>query len=636
MGSKVVLKNSVNAEFTIEHSGSLLGKRINATDIVVAVDEITDFPQNPLDGDVCIVRNTSRGGTFIYDATQSAVNNGGTIFNGWCRQYEGAVNVKWFGAKCDGTTDDTNAVQNASYLGDITADDGIVVLSTLNIINDLIIRGNAKFLHKAGVGNNPMIKCLTDNIIIIGEITIDGNRLNQPEQTALGFNLIWVSIGSLLMLRTTAGNTKGHLVRTGNIENFNASQFAHDCVFQECKIDQPINNISETLGGDCFRIERTHGVKFINNVVKGGYSGLRTQLYCKNLYFDGNEVSYSYNDVGITVAMSENIVIQNNNCHHNRHGYEIDAVVNCKVTKNISRNNRGNGFLSSEFGAAGYSNNTWFAGSISETNYNGYNYSNQVYSSTYVPCYDTEICYNISQDNLQADSLIGVDGTVYSYNYVDNGATKHIDYKHQLRVSGGTINKTFAIITNNTFISASEDTVVIALDSYQFTAYAKNNTYIGASKPISNFAMIGGHDYNISNKYLLDNTKRSVLLSDIADATSKTGFAITHTTSGNTTYQFTTFGSGSGEKIIRVVARVGTGTTTAYIACGLYNSAGVYVTTLLSEGADTQLTSSYKEFIIRIPSSASVGNTLKPQIRIANSGVTIYIQEINIYTAIGD
>ena len=45
-----------------------------------------------------IVKDLNRGGTFIYDATQSAVNNGGTVFDGWVRQFSGAVNVKWFGA----------------------------------------------------------------------------------------------------------------------------------------------------------------------------------------------------------------------------------------------------------------------------------------------------------------------------------------------------------------------------------------------------------------------------------------------------------------------------------------------------------------------------------------------------------
>ena len=54
-----------------------------------------------------------RSGDFIYDATKSTTNNGGTIFDGWVRQYSGAVNVKWFGAVGDGTVDDTLAIQMA-------------------------------------------------------------------------------------------------------------------------------------------------------------------------------------------------------------------------------------------------------------------------------------------------------------------------------------------------------------------------------------------------------------------------------------------------------------------------------------------------------------------------------------------
>lgn len=58
-----------------------------------------------------------RSGDFIYDDNQSAVNNGGTVFDGWVRQYSGAVDVKWFGAKGDNIQDDTDYINKTLSLG---------------------------------------------------------------------------------------------------------------------------------------------------------------------------------------------------------------------------------------------------------------------------------------------------------------------------------------------------------------------------------------------------------------------------------------------------------------------------------------------------------------------------------------
>lgn len=60
------------------------------------------------------------GGTFFWDPSSSTGDNGGTIIvptgsttGRWLRIWSGTVNVRWFGAKGDGVTDDTAAIQAA-------------------------------------------------------------------------------------------------------------------------------------------------------------------------------------------------------------------------------------------------------------------------------------------------------------------------------------------------------------------------------------------------------------------------------------------------------------------------------------------------------------------------------------------
>lgn len=71
--------------------------------------------QNPGDGG---------GGEFFWDTTLvQTTADGGTIIEAndktgkWKRQFSGQVNVKWFGAKMNGTADDSDALQNAVNSG---------------------------------------------------------------------------------------------------------------------------------------------------------------------------------------------------------------------------------------------------------------------------------------------------------------------------------------------------------------------------------------------------------------------------------------------------------------------------------------------------------------------------------------
>jgi len=63
----------------------------------ITVDNITDLATiNTSFYDTAVVKSETRGGIFIFDITKIMENNGGTIINGWVRQYVGAIKSTWF------------------------------------------------------------------------------------------------------------------------------------------------------------------------------------------------------------------------------------------------------------------------------------------------------------------------------------------------------------------------------------------------------------------------------------------------------------------------------------------------------------------------------------------------------------
>lgn len=160
------------------NSGSVPITKINLVGIVDTVEALATLDITKYT--TAIVKDLDRGGTFVWSATGTA--NGGTVFAGatgyWNRQYDGAINVKWFGAVGDGVTDDTLSMQaaidysvyaKAKLL--ITA--GIYVCNSLTIGGSLVIEGEGVdqtyFVAKSTIGQNNMFTISNvDGITIIG------------------------------------------------------------------------------------------------------------------------------------------------------------------------------------------------------------------------------------------------------------------------------------------------------------------------------------------------------------------------------------------------------------------------------------------------------------------------------------
>ena len=214
MSTNINLKNSTDTTFSITHSDGANTKVLDSKDIAVAIDTVADFPANPNNGDVVIVRDLNRGGTFIYDSSEVAGSNDGTNFDGWIRQYSGAVNVKWFGAVGDGIVDDTVAIQSA-----INSADSIFIASGNYIVENLTI-------------NNKSISGVSAIITVKGTIVSEFGILFSGTSYMQGIDFV-----------LDKSSLRGTLIKVYNTQN---------SVFDNCTFSSDPTSISSPTTFDCY------------------------------------------------------------------------------------------------------------------------------------------------------------------------------------------------------------------------------------------------------------------------------------------------------------------------------------------------------------------------------------------------
>lgn len=248
--AQIAVDKGWDASFIVD--GEYTQKQINEKTIQI-VESILDLIsiKNPKDGQSVYVKSYHAGlglggGTFTYDRNKSKVNNGITIFNGWVRTWD-ELNVKpeWAGAKADGITDDSGAIQHA-----------------LDFISSTIWDTSVAVMNQKGGGVNLVLSAkkyrITQTIWVGAYTTIRGTGM-------LGFNSNSVQVNASVIYADLQD------VNTAAISSSN---------WNTGGVRVPFNAISSGSDYDNSLVSATHGLKLYDFSIvasKKTHMGLRIQ-----------------------------------------------------------------------------------------------------------------------------------------------------------------------------------------------------------------------------------------------------------------------------------------------------------------------------------------------------------------------
>jgi len=193
------------------------------------------------------------GNVFIWNLTGTA--NDGTVYAGltgfWKMQFNGAINVQWFGAIGNGTGDDSIAINNALIVG----------------------KGGEVYIPQ-------------------GHYVIADGSIQIPSYTSLigdGSDLTLIT-----PLDTVQYNTITNLADTGR--SYGTRGVSEAISLKGLKVDNfAINSsgLDSTLAGRCAEFEGVDGLVIEECIFTNGYSDNVRLYLCTNYLFQKNEVSFS-------------------------------------------------------------------------------------------------------------------------------------------------------------------------------------------------------------------------------------------------------------------------------------------------------------------------------------------------------
>lgn len=194
----------------------------------VALATITDLINYPGSSGghatVAHVSDPLRGGTFYYDSSTTLTDDGGTIFTAtgktsgfWRRQYNPAdgLNVTWFGAKGDNSTDDTTAIQAALDVAGGGTSLGGSLLSIKKVVippgqysHTTLFIPPGVLLSGAGAVAESTDRSISKLFMRSDDASnTDGIRLRSTRPTSTGRKYWYGGITNLTLYGNTANNT---------------------------------------------------------------------------------------------------------------------------------------------------------------------------------------------------------------------------------------------------------------------------------------------------------------------------------------------------------------------------------------------------------------------------------------------